>query len=100
MLTGLREKRKVELGTCRRAYGPPCIHEHACIRCPMLRPNPGQRTRLEELIEALHARKKEAREQGRLGELEGIEISLAAAQNKLLQMRRQVSLGIPALRTS
>jgi hypothetical protein len=25
-------KRKVELGSCGRAYGTPCIHEHACIR--------------------------------------------------------------------
>ena len=33
-------KRKVELGTCGRGYGTPCQHEHACIRCPMLRPDP------------------------------------------------------------
>jgi integrase len=94
------EKRKVELGTCGRAYGTPCIHEHACIRCPMLRPDPKQRPRLEELIEALYERKREAQERGWLGELEGIEISLAASQDKLLRMGRQVSLGIPALRTS
>lgn len=92
-------KRKVELGTCGRAYGTPCVHEHACIRCPMLRPDPGQRPRLEELVVALHGRKKEARERGWLGELEGIEISLTAAEAKLLQMERQVPLGIPSLRT-
>jgi hypothetical protein len=33
------EKRKVELGTCGRAYATPCIHEHACLRCPLLRPD-------------------------------------------------------------
>ncbi|MGH9251211.1 MAG: tyrosine-type recombinase/integrase, partial [Acidimicrobiales bacterium] len=27
-------KRKLELGTCGRAYGTGCQHEHACIRCP------------------------------------------------------------------
>ncbi|CAM5290793.1 hypothetical protein SVIOM74S_02286 [Streptomyces violarus] len=27
------EKRKVSIGTCARAFGTPCIHEHACIRC-------------------------------------------------------------------
>ena len=32
--------RKVELGTCGRPYGTPCNHEHACIRCPMLRVDP------------------------------------------------------------
>ncbi|WP_374706772.1 tyrosine-type recombinase/integrase [Arthrobacter sp. NicSoilC12] len=37
------KKRKVELGSCGRAYGTPCIHEHACIRCPVLRPDPTQR---------------------------------------------------------
>ncbi len=36
------EKRKVELGTCGRAYATPCVHEHACIRCPLLRPDPKQ----------------------------------------------------------
>jgi len=29
--------RKVALGTCDRPYGTPCQHEHACVRCPMLR---------------------------------------------------------------
>ena len=90
------KKRKVELGSCGRAYGTPCIHEHACIRCPMLRPDPSQRPRLEELVEALKDRKTEAEERGWLGELEGIEISLNAARDKLKQMRSQMSLGIPA----
>ena len=35
--------RKVELGTCARPYGTPCKHEHACIRCPMLRVDPARR---------------------------------------------------------
>ena len=34
------ERRKVATGTCGRAFGTPCIHEHACIRCPMLWPDP------------------------------------------------------------
>ncbi|WP_240001537.1 tyrosine-type recombinase/integrase [Streptomyces sp. ST1015] len=34
------DKRRVELGSCRRPYGTPCAHEHACIRCPMLSVNP------------------------------------------------------------
>jgi hypothetical protein len=51
---------------------------------------------LEELIEALMNRKIEAEDRGWLGELEGIEISLNAARDKLVQMETQVSLGIPA----
>ncbi|MEU9737028.1 hypothetical protein [Streptomyces sp. NPDC048002] len=30
------ERRKVSIGACGRAFGTPCIHEHACVRCPML----------------------------------------------------------------
>ena len=37
------ERRKVSIGTCGRAFGTPCIHEHACIRCSMLWPDPAQR---------------------------------------------------------
>jgi hypothetical protein len=38
--------RKVPLGTCGRPYGTPCQHEHACIRCPMLRLDLAQVPRL------------------------------------------------------
>lgn len=27
-------QRRIELGTCVRPYATPCIHEHACLRCP------------------------------------------------------------------
>ena len=37
------ERRKVALGDCGRAYGTSCIHEHSCVRCPLLRPDPAQR---------------------------------------------------------
>lgn len=40
------EKRKVSIGTCGRAFSTPCIHEHACVRCALLRPDPAQRVRL------------------------------------------------------
>lgn len=29
--------RKVPLGDCHRPYGTPCVHEHACTRCRLLR---------------------------------------------------------------
>ena len=41
------ERRRVALGDCGRAYATSCIHEHSCIRCPMLRIDPAQRHRLE-----------------------------------------------------
>jgi hypothetical protein len=77
------EKRKVELGVCGRAYGTPCIHEHACLRCPLLRPDPKQQTRLIEIQDNLKARLVEAKKCGWLGEVEGLNMSLAGADQKL-----------------
>jgi hypothetical protein len=93
--------RKVELGTCGRAYGTGCQHEHACVRCPMLRPDPTQQDRLEEIIANLAERLTEATERGWLGDVEGLTTSLDAAEQKLAQMRRTATnLGIPTIRPS
>ena len=80
------ERRKLALGTCGRSYATPCIHEHACLRCPLLRPDPAQRTRLIEIRDNLLARIAEARQQGWLGELDGLQISLDGARQKLAQL--------------
>jgi hypothetical protein len=95
------ERRKVALGECGRAYATTCIHEHSCIRCPLLRPDPARRQRLEEIAGNLTARITEAEREGWTGEAEGLKISLAAATQKLAQLdnlaRRQatVHLGMP-----
>jgi hypothetical protein len=90
------DKRKIELGTCGRAYATSCQHEFACIRCPMLRPDPTQQQRLEEIIASLGERLAEADKRGWLGEVEGLQTSLAAAEQKLAQMRRTaIALGSP-----
>ncbi|OZF03957.1 integrase [Rhodococcus sp. 14-2496-1d] len=92
--------RTLELGTCGRAYGTGCQHEHACIRCPMLRPDPTQRTRLENIITSLRERLAEATERGWLGDVDGLTVSLAAAQQKLIQMQRTATnLGLPSIQT-
>jgi integrase len=97
------ERRKVALGECGRAYSSPCIHEHSCIRCPLLRVEPGQRQRLAGIRDNLTARIAEALREGWLGEAEGLKVSLAAAENKLAQVdglvarrREAVSLGMPS----
>ncbi len=96
------EKRKVSVGTCARAYGTPCIHEHACVRCALLRPDPAQQQRLEQIRDNLHARIAEAERERWLGEIEGLQVSLAGAEDKLAQinatLRRQADttqLGMP-----
>ncbi|HEU5391584.1 MAG TPA: site-specific integrase [Streptosporangiaceae bacterium] len=97
------EKRKVSVGTCARAFASPCVHEHACVRCSLLRPEPAQRARLEEIRDNLHDRIAEAGREGWLGEIEGLKVSLAGTEDKLAQidatLRRQdqaVHLGMPA----
>ncbi len=73
------------------------------VRCPLLRVDPAQRPRLEEIRDNLTARISEARREGWTGEAEGLKVSLAAANNKLAQVdglvarrREAVSLGMPS----
>jgi hypothetical protein len=100
------ELRKVALGVCGRDYGTPCAHENACVRCPLLRVDPAQKPRLEEIHANLLNRLKEAKEQGWLGEVAAIETTMAAAEQKLSTMceletqNPTVHLGLPTLRTS
>ncbi|MFI6360572.1 hypothetical protein ACIBJF_50560 [Streptomyces sp. NPDC050743] len=68
----------------------------------MLRPEPDQRGRLVEIRDNLLARIMEAEREGWLGELEGLEVSLAGAQDELAQLNAEqarrstaVDLGIP-----
>jgi hypothetical protein len=96
------ERRRLSLGTCGRSYATPCIHEHACIRCPLLRPDPAQRPRLAEIRDNLIARIAEAQRECWAGETEGLQVSLAATDQKLAQMdeisarrRAVVHLGMP-----
>jgi hypothetical protein len=97
------EHRKVALGDCGRSYDTPCIHEHSCLRCPLLRPDPAERDRLTQIRDNLVARIAEAETHRWFGEAEGLKISLAGARSKLAQMdqisaRRStvVNLGIPS----
>lgn len=99
-------QRKVSLGSCGRAYGTNCHHEHACIRCGLLRTDPAQIDRLRDIITNLRDRIEEAEQNNWLGEVEGLKISHAAAAVKLDQMERQltsnavVQLGLPTTRMS
>ncbi|MFD6938792.1 tyrosine-type recombinase/integrase [Streptomyces goshikiensis] len=100
---GQFERRKLSIGVCGRAYGTSCDHEHACIRCPMLRPDSAQRPRLLEIRDNLVSRIAEAQREGWLGEMEGLQVSLAGAEQKLTQLdtrltqsRKAVELGMPS----
>jgi hypothetical protein len=67
--------------------------------------DPAQQERLTAIRDNLAARIAEAQREGWTGEAEGLNVSLAAAGNKLAQMeiatarrREAVSLGMPAFR--
>jgi hypothetical protein len=96
------EKRKVSIGTCGRAFSTPCVHEHACVRCSLLRPDPAQRDRIDEIRDNLIARIAEAEREGWLGDVEALKVSLAGAEDKLTQIDRRrssdgrvITLGMP-----
>ena len=95
------QRRRVALGECGRSYSSPCIHEHSCLRCPLLRPSPSQRTRIAEIRNNLLDRITEAEREGWHGEADGLKVSLAGADAKLAQldqMARRVAttfIGMP-----
>lgn len=84
--------RKVALGTCERPYGTPCQHEHACIRCPVLRLDLAQVPRLLQIETNTRERLDEANRMQWLGEVAALQESLRHIANKKQQadrLRRQ-----------
>jgi hypothetical protein len=67
----------------------------------LLWPDPDQRARLVEIEDNLAARIAEAKREGWLGEVEGLQVSLACARDKLSQIERRrpkteaADLGMP-----
>ena len=98
------DNRKVELGSCGRPYGTPCVHEHACIRCPVLHVNPKMVGRLDEVEEDLLSRRERAQREGWRGEIEGLDLTLRFRRDKRAEVvrmqatTREVSLAMPSLR--
>ncbi|GAA0552937.1 hypothetical protein GCM10010172_39320 [Paractinoplanes ferrugineus] len=72
----------------------------------MLRVDPKQRGRLVEIARNLAARVSEARHNGWLGEVEGLQFSLTAAEAKLASLDRTIAkskttnIGMPLIRAS
>jgi hypothetical protein len=98
-------ERKLGLGSCGRAWGTSCEHEHACVRCSLLRADPEELPRFYVIRDNLILRIDEARELGQLGEVEGLEVTLLSAQEKIEALEaaaREANaptfLGLPPLR--
>ncbi|MFD6995017.1 tyrosine-type recombinase/integrase [Streptomyces mirabilis] len=97
------ERRKLALGECGRAYGTDCVHEHACIRCPVLIIDFADMPRMVEVRDNLLDRIAEAEREGWLGEVEGLSVSASAAEEKIARLdARQaqkaspIFLGVPS----
>ena len=93
-------KRKVSLGTCGRAYGTNCHHEHACIRCALLHLDPARSAGSATSSPTSTTASPKPKSNNWLGEVEGLKISLAAAKDKLAQIEQltrpePVDLGLP-----
>jgi hypothetical protein len=96
------ESRSVDVG--RRRSRPHCFGQRG-IRCPLLRPDSAQKDRLVAIRANLVERIAEARDRAWLGEVEGLEATLVAADQKLAAMdalaaRKQiVRIGMPTIAT-
>jgi len=99
--TRIRESKK-KLAVAVRASGTTLtdLFEHSCLRCALHWPDPAQRPRITEIRDNLISRIAEAEREGWLGEVEGLKISLAGAEDKLAQISRSshrtIDLGMPA----
>jgi len=85
-------RRKLALGDCYRPYGTDCPHEHACIRCPMLRVDPQQSPRLIQIEVNTVELLSEAQAQGWEAEVRGLEETLRHIQEKKAQVERLASV--------
>ncbi len=87
--------RKVALGDCHRPYGTPCVHEHACTRCPFLKIDPAQAGRLEEMTVNAEARLHEARQRVWLGEVAALEEGLKHLRQRTQEVHRLMVTAVP-----
>lgn len=85
-------RRRMALGDCYRPYGTDCPHEHACIRCPMLRMDPDQLPRLIQIERNTKDLLQEAQENGWEGEATGLQHTLIHIGEKKAQADRILSL--------
>lgn len=86
--------RDVAYGKCERPYGSCCIHEHACVRCPMLRPLPSRLPLLREVETSLVERIAEAEDRVWLGEVKGLQATLEALRGKTARLEQLAATGV------
>jgi len=93
-------QRRIELGTCVRPYGTPCVHEHACLRCPFQQIEPDQLPRLIQIQSDITGRIEAARDNEWLGDVAQLEQTLRHVDDKHAQLLRLVADPQPPLVTA
>nr|WP_165977543.1 hypothetical protein [Nonomuraea diastatica] len=92
------ERRRVAMGDCGRAYGTGCVHEHSCLRCSLLRPDPGRRQRIVDIRDNLLARIAGAERENSLGESKDSRSASPERNRNSPGTPATVNLGIPTFR--
>jgi integrase len=90
-------QRRIELGNCVRPYGTPCVHEHACLRCPFQQIEPDQLPRLEEIRDDVTRRLETARGQQWLGDVTELETTLGHIDTKRERLLALLAAPTPPL---
>ncbi|MFC8532072.1 tyrosine-type recombinase/integrase [Nocardia sp. NPDC057227] len=89
--------RRIELGNCVRPYSTPCVHEHACLRCPFQQIDPDQLPRLEQIRADITVRIDTARTRQWLGDIDQLSTTLTHLDAKRDQLLTLLAHPGPAL---
>jgi hypothetical protein len=79
-------RRRIELGSCVPPYGTPCIHEHACLRCPFQQIDPHQLPQLHHIEDDIKARIQTARDNQWIADVTQLEQTLARVGDKRAEL--------------
>jgi len=84
--------RRIELGACVRPYNTPCIHEHACLRCPFQQVDAENLPQLQQVEADIHTRIETAREKSWLGDIAQLEQTLEKVIHKRDELQAAVDV--------
>lgn len=85
------------MGTCNRPYGTPCVHEHACLRCPFQQIEPTELPNLDKIKANIDQRLEAAHEKQWLGDVAQLEKTLAHVEAKREGLLRLLAQPVASL---
>lgn len=91
------DQRRIEMGNCVRPYGTPCVHEHACLRCPFQQIEPTEMPNLDKIKTSITRRIETAREKQWLGDVAQLEKTLTHVEAKREGLLRLLAQPVTSL---